>query len=97
MIEDLSETPATENSEKLQGELAWDKRPTIVMDAGIASKDNVDWLRQQGYPYIVVSRKRHLEFDPAQAVFVKTSEHDKVRAQRIECADGEIELYCHSE
>ncbi|MFQ5606261.1 MAG: transposase, partial [bacterium] len=97
MIEDLSEIQVEENSGGLQGELAWDKRPTIVMDAGIASQDNMDWLREQGYPYIVVSRKRHLEFDTGKAVFVKEGEHDKVRAQRIECADGEIELYCHSE
>jgi len=97
MIEVLSETPTKENNEGHQSKLTWEKRPTIVMDAGIASQENIDWLREQNYPYIVVSRKRHLEFDPAQAVFVKESEHDKVRAQRIECADGEIELYCHSE
>ena len=97
MIEALSETPVKASSEGMQGELEWDKRPTIVMDAGIASQQNIDWLCEQGYPYIVVSRKRHLEFDAAQAVFVKEHENGNVRAQRIECADGEIELYCHSE
>jgi len=97
MIEALSEPPVGASGESLQGELAWDKRPTIVMDAGIASQQNIDWLREQGYPYIVVSRKRHLEFDADQAVFVKEREHDNVRAQRIEWSDGEVELYCHSE
>ena len=71
--------------------------PTIVMDAGIASEENITWLREQGYPYIVVSRKRHLEFDETQSVTVKEREHDTVRAMRVECEDGEIELYCHSE
>ena len=32
--------------------------PTIVMDAGIVSEENIQWLRDQGYQYIVVSRKR---------------------------------------
>ena len=71
--------------------------PTIVMDAGIASEDNIAWLRDQGYPYIVVSRKRHRAFDEDQAVVVKAVEKDAVRAMRVEGEDGEIELYCHSE
>ena len=33
-------------------------KPTIVMDAGISSEDNIQWLRKHHYPYIVVSRKR---------------------------------------
>ena len=71
--------------------------PTIVMDAGIATEDNITWLKQQGYPYIVVSRKQHLEFDADKAVEVKQAEEGLVRAMRVERADGEIELYCHSE
>ena len=71
--------------------------PTVVMDAGIASDENVTWLREQGYPYIVVSRKRHMEFDENRCVAVNEREHDTVRAMRVERADGEIELYCHSE
>jgi transposase len=68
--------------------------PTIVMDAGIASQENIDWLQEQGYPYIVVSRKRHLEFDEARAVVVREGDNGTVRVER---EDGEIELYCHSE
>ncbi|MEN8132145.1 MAG: IS1634 family transposase [Pseudomonadota bacterium] len=71
--------------------------PTIVMDAGIASEENITWLREQGYPYIVVSRKHHLEFDDNRCVAVNEREHDTVRAMRVEREDGEIELYCHSE
>jgi transposase len=71
--------------------------PTIVMDAGLASEENIAWLREQGYPYIVVSRQRHREFDDDQAVVVKADKQDAVRAMRVECEDGEIELYCHSE
>jgi transposase len=71
--------------------------PTIVMDAGIASEENITWLREQGYPYVVVSRKRHREFDENRCVTVKEREHDTVCAMRVEREDGEIELYCRSE
>lgn len=73
------------------------QRPTIVMDAGIATEENITWLKQQGYPYIVVSRKQHLEFDEDKAVAVNQDQGGTVRAMRVERKDGEIELYCHSE
>jgi transposase len=73
------------------------QRPTIVMDAGIATEENITWLKQQDYPYIVVSRKQHLEFDEDKAVAVNQDQGGTVRAMRIERKDGEIELYCHSE
>ena len=69
--------------------------PTIVMDAGIATEENITWLKQQGYPYIVVSRKQHLEFDEDKAVAVKQDEEGTVRAMRVVRNDGEVELYCH--
>lgn len=102
--EDPGQSQEVEHSEPAEGaqessQQALDLRdpPTIVMDAGIATEKNVLWLQQQGYPYIVVSRKRHLEFDEDNAVVVKAAEGDAVRAMRIEREDGEIELYCHSE
>lgn len=70
--------------------------PTIIMDAGIASEENILWLRQHDYKYIVVSRKRHMEFDEDRCVAVKERDNDTVRAMRVEREDGEIELYCHS-
>jgi transposase len=70
--------------------------PTIVMDAGIASEENIRWLTESGYRYIVVSRKRHMEFNEAASVIVKQRENDSVRAMRVE-RDGEVELYCHSQ
>ena len=35
------------------------KDQLIVMDAGIASQDNLDWLSQSGYHYLVCSRAKH--------------------------------------
>ena len=101
---DAGPAPPLEASERTTGALAPSQQPldlrnlpTIVMDAGLASEENIAWLREQRYPYIVVSRKRHLEFDEDQAVVVRAGEHDAVRAMRVECEDGEIELYCHSQ
>lgn len=87
-----------ENTEELSQQ-AMDLRtpPTIVMDAGIASQENIDWLCEQGYPYIVVSRQHHLAFDEEKAVVVKEGKNGTVRAVRVEREDGEIALYCHSE
>ncbi|NDY72240.1 hypothetical protein [Desulfobacter hydrogenophilus] len=47
------------------------QKPTIVMDAGIASDENIDWLKDNQYPYIVVNRQRHRQFDENEAVVVK--------------------------
>jgi transposase len=71
--------------------------PTIIMDAGIASEENILWLQDHGYKYIVVSRKHHMEFDEERCVAVKERANDTVRAMRVEREDGEIELYCHSQ
>ena len=45
----------------------------------------------------MVSRKRHREFDPEQAVVVKEHGASKVAVQRRVNEDsGDVELYCHS-
>lgn len=71
----------------------------VVMDAGIATQENIDWLVGNGYEYIVVSRKREKCFDVAQSVVVKRDNKDEtiVRAYRLlnPLAD-EVELYIHS-
>ena len=71
--------------------------PTVVLDAGIASEENIAWLVENGYRYLVVSRKRHREFDPDAAVLITQGDALTIRAQRRVNADtGEVELYCHS-
>lgn len=70
----------------------------VVMDAGISSEANITWLLEQGYRYLVVSRKRQREFDPEQAVMVKEEPGQTVRIQRVVNTEtGEVELYCHSQ
>jgi transposase len=71
--------------------------PTIVLDAGIATEENIAWLVEGGYHYVVVSRKRHREFNEHEAVWVKDEGPLRIRAQRVVNSDTrEVELYCHS-
>ena len=39
------------------GKLNVEKRATIIMDAGFATEENLTWLKDNDYYYIVVSRK----------------------------------------
>lgn len=80
-----------------------DTKSLVVMDAGIASQENIDYLLQSGYEYLVVSRKRDKQFDDDKACDVKVDKDNNsiLRAQRVEIKDDEnniqeIELYCHS-
>ena len=79
------------------------KSSLVVMDAGIASQENINYLVESGYEYLVVSRKRDKQFDNSKASDVKVDKDNNsiVRAQRVEIKDEEdniqeIELYCHS-
>jgi len=72
-------------------------KATIVMDAGIAFEENIEWLKENGYPYIVVSRKRHRQFIEDAAVVVKQDKNGTVKAQKvIDSENNEVLLYCHS-
>ena len=69
---------------------------TVVMDAGIATEANLAWLRAQGYHYVVVSRLRERQFDPALATEVQSAGGETIRMQRVLDAQGHALLYCHS-
>jgi hypothetical protein len=70
--------------------------PTVVLDAGIASEENIAWLVENHYRYLVVSRKRHREFHEEEAVLVKDEGDLRIQVQRVVNESGEVELYCHS-
>ena len=73
------------------------QNPTVVMDAGIATQDNIDWLKAHQYPYLVVSRKQHREFDESKSTIVKQDAECTVKVQKvIDEETGETLLYCHS-
>jgi transposase len=70
----------------------------VVMDAGIATQANIDWLIAGGYRYLVVSRERSRQFDLEQSVGLTTASGDTVHCQKVLSEDGkEVRLHCHSE
>ena len=73
-------------------------KPLVVLDAGVATKGNILWLKENGYTYIVVSRRKKKEA-PAyiNMVTVRENDYTVVRAGLISSKENdEIELYCHS-
>jgi hypothetical protein len=84
MINALRLTEVSQNSGK----------PTVVIDAGITTEENLEALKSQ-YHYICVSRKK---MDPSESddfILIKEDNKNKVEAQQITC-DGEVFLYCKS-
>jgi len=70
----------------------------VIMDAGIATQANLDWLVAHGYRYLVVRRGGARQFDDAKAVSIETAGGAKLRLHKQLSADGkEVQLYCHSE
>ncbi len=69
----------------------------IVMDAGIATEANLQWLQERNYRYLVVSRKRHVEWDEELSQIVRVQGTNEVRIYSKPSDDGEeVELYCRS-
>lgn len=74
-----------------------DPGPTVVLDAGIATQENIEWLKAQGYRYLVVSRSRHKQFDEEEATLIKDDGKVRIQIQRVvDETSGEVHLYCHS-
>jgi transposase len=70
----------------------------VVMDAGIATEANLNWLREHGYRYLVVSRERARQFEAETAIPIETAAGNTVHIQRVDDLDNkEVRLYCHSE
>lgn len=76
------------------------EKPVIIMDAGIASAENIAWLVEQKHSYLVVSREKHSKNPREQknAVMVRDTQHSNVTVyQEMDTETGETRLYCHSE
>ena len=75
-----------------------DTNATIVMDAGIATEENLTWLKSKNRKYIVVSRRQNLALpENKESVIVKQNNNNLVQAILIENKEtNESELYCHS-
>ena len=71
-------------------------RPTVVIDAGIATEANRELIRAKGFDYVCVDRSRPKELPQATgAELVHEGGDSQVWAVRLE-AEGEVILYCTS-
>ena len=69
----------------------------VVMDRGVATEDRIQWLRQEGYRYLVASRQRGRQFDAEAALTVETASKATVQLHKEVSDDGEeVRLYCCS-
>jgi len=69
----------------------------VVMDRGLAAEENLAWLREEGYRYLVVSRERERQSDPRAAIEIATAGGDPLQLQLERDDEGrEVRLYCHS-
>jgi len=88
--------PAT-LAEMLQG-LNTPAGALVIMDRGVATKANIEWLLQQGYKYLVVSRARRREFDMELASGLTTATGDTLHVYKVPSEDGrEVQVFCYSE
>nr|WP_321465120.1 transposase [uncultured Desulfobulbus sp.] len=70
----------------------------VIMDRGIATEENITWLVDHQYRYLVVSRERVRKFDANDAVETSSACGQTIRIQRVLNEEGtEARLYCHSE
>lgn len=85
--------------QKMLDMLGDNKNATIVMDAGIATKENLEWLCSINRRYIVVSRKRNLVMpEHKEKVIVKEEKNNLVQVALVKNEEtNELELYCHSQ
>ena len=69
--------------------------PTVVIDAGIGTEDNLALVHGEGFHYISVSRKRPPEIPQEGLMVIKEGRDSTIQAKRLD-RDGEVLLYCQS-
>ncbi len=74
------------------------KGALVVMDRGIATKENIEWMQAEKYRYLVVNRGRDRDYDPEGSIAIETAANEIVHLKKTFSEDGkEVRLYCHSE
>jgi transposase len=69
--------------------------PTVVIDAGVGTQENLRMMREEGFQYITVSRIRPAETYSEGLVIIKEDKDSTIKAKRLD-RDGEVILYCES-
>ena len=70
----------------------------VIMDAGIASEENLQWLIANNYHYLVVSRQRERDIAMEKTSIIQSAGGHQIHLQRQPGEHpGEIKLACWSE
>jgi transposase len=74
-------------------------KPTIILDAGIATEENLAWLRENKYFYVVSARQDAPSLELEGDLVAVGDAHDLVKAALIKSSTDSQEkwLYCESE
>jgi transposase len=75
------------------------EKKTIVIDAGIASEENLELIRAKGFQYVAVSRKKTFEdsfWEAATQADVVLANGKSVLKTKLTKGNGEAFLRCHS-
>jgi len=75
------------------------KDKTIVVDAGIATEENIGWLKENGYHYVVVNRGKvpfEEEYSGMEVIREDAGKGIKVEVKRF-LHEGEVYILCVSE
>jgi transposase len=70
--------------------------PTVVIDAGVGTGDNLKLIRGEGFHYVTVSRSRPDEIPKGELVEIKSGKDGAIKARLLDGED-EVILYCESE
>lgn len=77
------------------------RKPTLVMDAGIATESNLELARNEGYKYICVSRSGLKKYSPVagtKSVQITDKRNHPITLQRVRCEESEDQyLYVKSQ
>ena len=69
----------------------------VIMDAGIASEENLQWLTAHSFNYLVVSREKKRDIDMGKASVIQSACGHQIHLQRQPGAhEAEIKLACWS-
>lgn len=68
---------------------------TVVMDAGVATEENLELIRKEGLHYVCVNRIRPQEKPEGELEVIKEDKSSKVSAKKLD-GEGEVLLYCES-
>jgi transposase len=72
-------------------------KPTIVMDAGIATEGNLSWLRENHYTYIVAARQHAPPAElTGESTLVGNSTNYQVKVMELPMQGQEKWIYCES-